>query len=221
MEKIISVQQPSSLFNASYTLAIRIWHWLTAITMTATIITVLLASTLFTMRSNIPEIQQDIQSKGGTVTAVQARAVAHSYNDKFWELHTFIGYGLCFLLLVRGIIEVNYSKEKKLRTRIREALQLKTSSPYQKEERRHYLLVKWGYVIFYLLFLVMGLTGLGMALEDVPFFRSIRPAITSIHEFTQYLIYAYILAHIVGVIRADLTNSRGIVSRMINGGDHS
>jgi len=170
------------------------------------------------MKGNIPMVQEQIQHKGGVVTPEQARAVAHEYSDKLWMLHKYVGFGLCFLFLVRVIIEAGYSKEKKLSGKIKKAVQFQGQNQTQMGDRQHYLLVKWGYVVFYALFLIMALTGLGLAFEDVPFFRSNHKVITSLHSFVQYLVYFYILSHIVGVIRADVTDNKGIVSSMINGG---
>lgn len=162
-------------------------------------------------------VQEQIQQKGGTVSPEQARAVAHEYSDKLWNLHKYIGYGLCFLLLCRMAIEAAYSKEKRLRSKIKNVLLFQSGNKKQKNDQRHYVLVKYGYVIFYLLFFVMAVTGLGLAYEDVPFLRTIHKPISNIHSFTQYLIYLYILTHLIGVIRADMTENKGIVSAMING----
>lgn len=218
MDNIASLQQPESLFRTRYSVAIRWWHWLTFLTISASILMVIFASTLFTTRGNIPMVQQQVQQKGGTITPDQARAVTHEYSDMLWNLHKYIGFGLCFLLLVRIIIEVTYSTEKRLSGKIRRALAFQTSSPAQQYDKKHYIMVKWGYVIFYALLTIMAITGLILAFEDVPFFRSIRHTTTTIHKITQFVIYFYILSHIVGVIRADLTDNKGIVSAMINGG---
>jgi Ni/Fe-hydrogenase 1 B-type cytochrome subunit len=217
MEKVIGFQQPESLFRAQYSLSIRIWHWLTFLLITASIITVLFASTLFTIKANSNVIQEQVQQKGGILTTAQARAAGHELNDKFWELHRFIGFGLCFLLLCRAFIEIRYSKEQKLSTKIRKAVTFQPQTPAQRSDRQHYIWVKWGYVVFYLLLLIMGLTGLILAFEDVEALRSIRPLAGGIHRIVQFLLYAYILFHIAGVIRADVTDNKGIVSRMING----
>ena len=96
----------SSLFKTTYSLAIRIWHWITFLTITASIILVLFASTVFTIKGNLSMVQEQIQQKGRTVTPDQARAVAHEYSDKLWMLHKYVGYGLCFLLLSRIVLEV-------------------------------------------------------------------------------------------------------------------
>lgn len=208
----------STLFDTRYSLAIRVWHWLTFLIISLTIIVVLFASTVFTIKGNVSMVQEQIQHKGGVVSADQARAVAHEYSDKLWMLHKYIGFGLCFLLLSRMVLEVTFSSEQKFAGKIKRASTLQTRTLAQKGDQQHYLLVKRGYVIFYVLFLIMALTGLGLAFEHVPVFKSNHKLLVNIHSFVQYLIYFYIIAHIVGVIKADLTNNKGIVSSMINGG---
>jgi Ni/Fe-hydrogenase 1 B-type cytochrome subunit len=210
---ITAIQSPPPLFKERHSLAIRIWHWLTFLVLTASLVTVLFASTLFAIKGNIPMVQEQIQQKGGVVSPDQARAVAHEYSDKLWMLHKYLGYGLCLLLLSRMIIEVVDSNGEKLTGKIKKALKL----PKTHLERNHYLVVKWGYVFFYSIIFIMAITGLGLAYEDVPFLKSIHRALVQIHSFVQYLMYFYILAHLVGVIRSDVTDNKGIVSGMING----
>jgi len=214
---ITAIQSPPPLFKERHSLAIRIWHWTTFLVITASLVTVLLGSTVFTIKGNLSMVQEQIQQKGGTVSPEQARAVAHEYSDKMWMLHKYLGYGLCFLLLSRIIIEAVNSKEEKLAGKIKKALRL----PEGKSDRSHYLLVKGGYLFFYFIFLVMAITGLGLAFEDVPFLQSIHKPLTQVHSFVQYLMYFYILSHLVGVIRADVTDNKGIVSGMINGGKNT
>lgn len=217
METTIN-QRSFSLFNEKHFLAIRIWHWTTFMVMSASLITVLLASTMFSTKSNLSMITEQIQQKGGVVTTVQARAVAHEYSDKLWMTHKYIGYGLCFLLLCRIFIEAFVSKKEKLFTKIKNALMLRNMNPGYSE-RNHYLWAKYGYLFFYLIFFIMTVTGLGLAYEDVPLLKTIHKPLIQIHSITQYLIYIYILTHLIGVIRADTTNSKGIVSGMIHGGN--
>jgi cytochrome b len=146
--------------------------------------------------------------------------VAHAYSDKLWDLHTWLGYGLAGLLLIRIIIEITQPGEEKLRTKIRKAAGFKPSSPTDNAVKRfvqHYGRVKWTYVIFYVLIGTMALTGLGLAFEDVPVFRNWHRGITKVHQTVQYFIYAFILIHLVGVIRADLGRHKGLVSGMIHG----
>jgi Ni,Fe-hydrogenase I cytochrome b subunit len=138
---------PSSL--EAHSSSIRIWHWLFFIFIFCSITTVALATFVFNTGKNIPMVQEQLQGKGVTADAAAARAVSHAFNDKLWELHTWIGIGL--------------------------------------------------------------------ALEDVPFFRGIRKPIKTVHNFAQYFTYAFVLIHIGGVIWAENRGLPGLVSGMING----
>ena len=200
-------------FREAKPASIRIWHWLIFIFFTSTVITVVLGSTLFKTRNNIAMVQEQVQQKGGTITEKQAWSVAHEYSDKLWMLHKYIGYGLSLLLLWRIIIEVMLSKEKKISSRLRNAAQIPGSSP----EKRHFLTVQYSYLIFYTLFIVMSMTGLVLAFEDVSWLKPVHEAAEETHKVVQYGLYTYMIFHIVGVIRSDLTKYNGIVSRMING----
>lgn len=190
------------------------WHWLTFLFFTASITTVIFASTLFKSRINIAMVQEQVQQKGGLVTKEQAMAVAHEYNDKLWMLHKFVGYGLCILLLFRIVTEVVLSKEKRLGYRIKQAMNFPASG-----EQKHYLFAEFGYLIFYILFFTMAFTGLILAFEDVKWLNPFYKTAKNIHAFVQYALYTYAVLHIAGVIRADMTKYGGIVSRMINGGE--
>src|ERR1700742_5165250 len=92
--KLRAVSEP--VFLTTHSLAIRVWHWTFVIFIFAAITTVALATFVFNTGRNIPLVQQQLQQKGITVDAQSARAVSHAFNDKCWELHTYIGYGLAF-----------------------------------------------------------------------------------------------------------------------------
>ena len=64
----------------------------------------------------------------------------------------------------------------------------------------------------------MALTGLGMAFgRDFGFSRGIHGGMKNIHAIFQYLMYAFIVLHLAGVIIAENGKIKGIVSGMING----
>lgn len=193
--------------------AIRVWHWLLVAFFFASVITVLFGSTLFKTKPNVAMVQEQVQQEGGTISEKQAWVVAHEYSDKLWMLHKYIGYGLSLLFLWRIIAEIALSKEKKLFARIRTAMQYPGNSP----ENNHYKMVQNTYLVFYGFFLVMVLTGLILAYEDIQFLKPIHEPAEEIHGFVQYGLYGFIVFHIIGVIRADMGRYGGIVSRMING----
>ena len=180
-------------------------------------ITVLLASTLFRTRNNTGLVQDELKSKNLTVTQDQARGVAHAFNDRLWELHTWIGYFNAVFLLGRFLLEMVQPTDEKLAYKLRRVTGFTVATAQEKQLKQHYLLVKWGYVVFYLLMLVMAVTGVGLAFEDVPFLRHVRGSLRSLHSYTQYGIYAFVLVHIAGVILADTGRYPGLVSSMIHG----
>jgi Ni,Fe-hydrogenase I cytochrome b subunit len=63
----------------------------------------------------------------------------------------------------------------------------------------------------------MAITGLILAFEDVDFLKPFHKTASNLHSFFQWGIYAYILLHLIGVVRADLKKNKGIVSGMIHG----
>ena len=205
-------------FQEKHPLSIRLWHWILFVAMSCTLITVLLASTIFRTRNTTALVTDELQQKGVTVNPEQARAVSHAFSDKLWDLHTLIGYVICGLLLSRMLIEISLPGGEKLRTKLKNALQFKSAAAGAMDDRQHYLLAKRSYVVFYFLILVMALTGLGLAFEDVPWLKgSTHKFIKQVHSITQYLIYGYILLHLCGVIRTDKGKNAGLVSRMIHG----
>jgi cytochrome b len=204
-------------FHDPNSLPIRIWHWLLFLLITASITTVGLASFGFRTATNIPLVQRQLQQKGVSVDENTARAVSHAFNDKLWTWHTWLGYGIAALLLARVVVELFQTSEEKFRNRIRRALGFVPASGEEAQQKRHYLGVKWTYLVFYALILVIALTGLGLAFKNQPFLHGIKGGMKNVHSFTQYLIYGFILIHLVGVIAADGRRHPGVVSGMING----
>ena len=207
-----------NLFLQKHSIGIRIWHWSTFLIIAASMITVLFASTLLNPRENIGLVTEQLQKNGITVTNDQAFAVSHEYEDKIWGVHKWIGFGIAFLLLSRLVIEIVQPGEEKFRSRFKYALGKYKETDDQKSIYRHYIGVKFTYILFYALLLCMVLTGLGMAFgRDLGFTREFYRAIKEIHSIGQYCMYAFILVHLGGVILEENKDSKGLVSGMING----
>jgi Ni/Fe-hydrogenase 1 B-type cytochrome subunit len=204
-------------FIEPHSRAIRVWHWIFVLFVSATLATVLLASTIFRTRNTIPLVEQRLQQNGVTVSEDQARAVAHEFNDRLWDIHRLIGYGLCILLVSRWVIELGQPYNERLKTRMRKAMVFSSTIPIERIRRRQYVNVKTIYLLFYAFIATMGVTGLILAFDDVPYLQQFRQSAKQIHSLFQYVIYAFILIHLIGVIRADLGRYKGIVSGMIHG----
>lgn len=216
--KITSSNLESSPFLQQHSTPLRIWHWLTFLFLTASIVTVVFNSTLLSPRDNVKLVQEQLSKKGVTVTEEQAFAVSHEYEDKMWNVHKLIGFGLAFLLLSRVVIEFTQPEEEKMLNRLKSAAIIYKQNDGDKAEYKHYMRVKWSYMVFFILFFVMALTGLGLAFgRDLRFSREIHGGLKNVHAFIQYFMYAFFVIHLAGVIIAENGKIKGIVSGMING----
>jgi cytochrome b561 len=204
-------------FLEPHSRAIRIWHWTFVIFISATIGIVLLASTLFRTRNNIPLVENQLAQKGVSISEDQARAVAHQFNDELWDVHRWIGFGLCILVVSRWLIERVQPRSERLNQKVRRASSFRSTIPIEMEQSRHYLTVKTIYLVFYGVFAAMALSGLVLAFDDIPRLDEYRQTARSLHSFLQWPIYFFILIHLAGVIRADLGRDKGLVSGMIHG----
>lgn len=209
--------EPVPIFNGMHSVAIRLWHWLSVVVISGSIVTVILASTLLRTRNTISLVQDQLGSKGVVVSPDAARTVAHAFNDRLWDLHKWIGFALCGLVLFRIGIEVTASPRKKLSVQLKRTLGMQPADQQGKLERQHYLQVKRIYVVFYAALIGMALTGLGLAFEDVPLLKTYHGSIKQVHALLQWVIYGFIVMHITGVILADLGKYKGLVSGMIHG----
>jgi Ni/Fe-hydrogenase 1 B-type cytochrome subunit len=204
-------------FLEPHSRAIRVWHWTFVLFVSATISVVLLASTIFRTRNTVLLVQQQLGEQGISATPDQARAVAHGFNDLLWDLHRWIGYGLCILLISRWLIELKQPWAEQLQTRLQKARTFRSTIPIEMVQRRHYINVKATYLFFYTMFALQALTGLVLAFDDIRQLEDIRPLAKDVHNLLQYVIYLFIGVHLIGVIRADVGHHKGIVSGMIHG----
>lgn len=197
---------------------LRLWHWLNALVITGSLLTVLLNSTLLKTRSNAAFIKDQLKEAGATVTDHQARSVAHELSDKIWTLHTYIGYILVGLVVFRLLLEFFQLADQKFIRNLKSAYSKYRHVKHQRETARHDFWVKTLYAIFYLMIITQAITGLCLAFEDdVPALKAIK-AFREIHSFNMYLILGFIFVHLAGVFLAERKESPGIVSDMIHGG---
>ncbi|MBS1521676.1 MAG: cytochrome b/b6 domain-containing protein [Bacteroidetes bacterium] len=201
-----------------YSSTIRLWHWLNAIIITGSLLTVLINSTVMKAWTNASLIADNLKEKGVEVSEDQARSVAFALSDKVWAVHTYLGYALAGLFLFRIILEFFELADQRLIRKIKAAKQSFLSRQEDRISSRNEMLIKTLYAVFYVLLIVMVVTGLCLAFRDsIPALRKMH-FIKEIHGFTMYLIIGFIIVHVVGVVIGEKKRHKGIVSDMINGG---
>jgi len=198
--------------------SIRLWHWLNAIVITGSLLTVLLHSTLLAPWQNGQIIQAQLKEAGANVTDDQARHAAHELADRDWTVHTWIGYVLVGLVVFRLLLEFFQVADQKFLRGLKRLYQQYKNTKQNRAQVRHDFWVKTLYSMFYLMIIIQAITGLCLAFEDdVPALKAIH-AIREIHSFNMYLIIGFIVLHLGGVFLAERRDKQGIVSDMINGG---
>jgi Ni/Fe-hydrogenase 1 B-type cytochrome subunit len=202
-----------------YSSSLRLWHWLNAIVISGSLITVLINSTVLDDRPTAAFLKSNFKDAGATLTDDQTKTVAHALSDSVWDIHVYFGYALAALLAFRLILEFFQVADQKLIRGIKSAYHYYAVIKKQREAARHELVVKSIYAIFYLLLIIMVVTGLFLAFEDffAPY-KAIRHSVKEFHGFCMYLILGFIVIHLAGVFLAERKDNKGIVSDMINGG---
>ncbi|HXC06379.1 MAG TPA: cytochrome b/b6 domain-containing protein [Bacteroidia bacterium] len=213
------IQKESTVFEfrGPHSGAQRIWHWGSSLAIIALLCTVLIASTLLKPRNNVHKIQDKLQEKGVNVTSDQAKAVAKSIGHPIWVWHKYIGVGLAVLFLFRIILEFFEPEGQSLRARIRKGALYLRQMPGDKNTK-HYLFVKYFYLLFYLMIFIMVSTGLCLIYaDDVDFIHTIEENIKDIHSAVMYGVMGFIVLHIAGLMNSELGPDPGITADMING----
>lgn len=201
-----------------YSSSIRAWHWANGLIITGSLLTVLVNSTVLTPWMTAGLIAEKLKEKGINVTDDQTRSAAFVLSDRVWAIHTYLGYALIGLFLFRLAIELFGFADKTLVNKIRAAKRSFLSVKEKRRTSRNEMLIKTSYAVFYLLLMVMVVTGLALAFRNnIPVLRSMH-FIKEIHGFTMYLILGFIVIHLAGVFIGERKEHKGIVSEMINGG---
>jgi len=211
------IQHPTR--TKKYSSSLRLWHWLNALVITGSLLTVLLNATILKGRNDSPVIKAALQKAGAVVTDAQVKVATHDLSDKVWDIHVYFGYGLSALLLFRILLEFFQLADQKFIRTLKIAWQKSAATKKQLETALHERVVKTIYAFFYLVLLIMVLTGLFLAFEDFfePY-KSIRHTVKDVHNFGMYIVLGFITIHLAGVFLAERKDAKGIVSDMINGG---
>ena len=198
---------------------IRFWHWNSALVVIGSLLTVLINTTLFD-RGNYAVVLKSLVIGGGEANEQQAKEVLLGFEDQIWDIHIYFGYALAALLILRLIVEFMLPNEKRIFNKVRIAYLAYFQKNKARRITRPDLLAKSLYMIFYLLLILMVCTGLTIAFEnEIGISKNISHQIKEVHGFIMYLIFGFIVIHILGVVLAENNQGKGIVSDMINGGE--
>ncbi len=188
--------------NMKYTLQFRIWHWLNAIVVLGLLGTFFLRKTFLNWRTNSEILMAKLSGMGIDITAEQAKILAKAVRAGMWEWHIILGYALAFLILYRVYL---YFADKSKRESF--------SSLNMHKKGVHAL-----YYVTYATLVFMAVAGLTIHFyQDLGLSKDFAHEIAELHETAAYFFVFFVPVHIAGVIIADNTEEKGLISTMING----
>ena len=184
----------------------RIWHWLHAAVVLGLLGTVFLRKTFLSWRTNSELLTQKLAEIDLSVTEAQAKILAKAIRAPMWEWHILLGYALGALVLWRIALFFTQSGKQN----------------YQKmsEKNLHKKLVSYGYIFIYGVLLFMTLSGFTIHFyEELGLVKDTAHDIKEIHELVFNAVLIFVPLHIIGVVVADMTEEKDIISSMVNGGE--
>lgn len=187
--------------KSKYSKVYRIIHWMIAISFLLLLLTILLRMTWLNKSGIAAIIQEYLSGTDQVLSQQQMIALAKKIREPMWNWHIYIGFLLVGLFTIRLILAA--SGKMKFQNPL--TVKLTAKEKFQK----------WTYLIFYTCVIISLVTGILM--EAGP--GELKKSMEGIHAFGIYYLAAYIGIHIAGVLIAEFTSQKGIISKIISGPD--
>jgi Ni,Fe-hydrogenase I cytochrome b subunit len=202
-----------------YSAPLRVWHWGNALLVAGQLITILFIKVIVKPKALVPEFQAAAKRAGGTLTKEQGMNIARLMSERLWDWHIAIGLALAAFWVYWLVLQLTAPAERRFTARlVATARRYRLVPPAEHTDARHELLVKLSYAAFYLFITVMVVTGLALTwADDVAWLHRLEHSVKTVHNVTMYLLIAFVVGHVVGVVWAELTKDQGLISRMVSG----
>lgn len=183
--------------NNKFTFFHRLLHWIMALSMPILFITGFLR--MYWMNKN--HMVSVIQSKVGTaIPKEQMTDIAKTIREPMWQWHELFAHVMIFSFIARII----YMIVKGIRF----------PNPFKKNTSLKERLQGFTYVYFYVFVFISAITGICL---EKGFFPAWKGDIEMVHKWGVYWFPIFIVLHLVGIVIAEHSNKKGIVSKMIGG----
>lgn len=182
-----------------YSTIYKIMHWSIAFCMLFLLLTIFLRLTWMN-KNNVADIMQKFMAeKQVDMSRDDLVLMAKKIRQPMWIWHIYIGYVLVGLYAIRLALPL--------------VGQMKFSNPFQKSLPAKVKFQFWVYIVFYICVGISLVTGL--FLEFGP--ENLEELMEEIHVLSLYYLLGFIVLHFGGILMAELTTEKGLVSRIIGG----
>jgi cytochrome b561 len=185
--------------KTKYAKVYRIIHWTIAVSFLLLLITIFLRLTWMNKYNVAAIIQDYLNGTDQILSQEQLIALAKKIRQPMWNWHIYIGYVLVGLFSIRFILPVFGH--------------MKIQNPFGKNLSTKMKFQKWIYIIFY--FCVIFSLATGLIIELGP--KEFKKPMEEIHVLGIYYLIAFLAIHWAGVLIAEFTDQKGIISRIVSG----
>jgi len=141
-----------------------------------------------------------IESKTWAIPKEQITGIAKSIREPMWQWHEVFAHIMIFAFLARII----YMLVKGIRF----------PNPFKRNQPFKERLQGFTYVYFYFFVFISAVTGICIENGFLPQWEG---GIEVIHKWGIYWFPIFILLHLAGIVIAELSNKKGLTSKMIGG----
>ena len=187
------------MVNTKYSKIYRIIHWAIAVSFLLLLITIFLRLTWINKYIVAEIIQNYLSGTDQVLTQDQLIALAKKIRQPMWDWHIYLGYVLVGLFSIRFILPAFGH--------------MRIQNPLTKNLSLKERFQKWAYIIFYICVVVSLVTGLIIELGP----KELKKPMEEIHVLGIYYLIGFIVIHVAGVIIAEFSNQKGIISRIVSG----
>lgn len=185
--------------KTKYSKVYRIIHWTIAISFLILLLTIFLRLTWMNKYDVAAIIQDYLKDTDQVLSQEQLITLAKKIRQPMWNWHIYIGYVLVGLFSIRFILPAFGH--------------MKIQNPFDKNLSIKMKFQKWTYIIFYFCVIISLATGLIIVLGPKEF----KKLMEEIHVLGIYYLIAFIAIHLAGVLIAEFTDQKGLISRIVNG----
>jgi len=176
----------------------RILHWIAAFAMTVLFSTGFLRMYWMNRRSIIEIIQSKISDI--SIPKEHMRSIVQAIQEPMWQWHGIFAHVMIFTMLARIIYMI--------------AKGIRFPKPFASGISWKERLQGLTYVYFYIFVTMSIFTGICI---EKGFFESAHETIESVHKWGIFWFPIFIFLHLSGIILAEFSDKKGIVSKMISG----
>lgn len=192
-------EDKNKMKSENYSSIYRIIHWAIAISMILIAATIFLRLTWLNKNHVAGVISNYMVTTGQSLTQDQMILLAKKIRKPMWEWHIYLGYVLTGLFSIRFFLPLFG--------------EMKFKNPLAKQFDLKEKFKNWIYLIFYCCIVITLVTGLVIELGP----KNLKESMEEIHVLSIYYLGAFIILHLGGVLLAEFTKEKGIISKIVSG----